>query len=104
MDNTDPQHLAETIAVQLGITIHHVLCDYDKKWPECLNVIVLKDVNPNKMSSTMRLVGDLGVQRICANIVEQRYAEHLQAIFKNQGFEAAFKESWNVNIATSRWE
>ena len=38
--------------------------------------------------------------RLCANIVEKKYAGR----FKGLGFDEAWKMSWDVNVATVRWE
>ena len=92
-----------TIRAMFGNMVNaDVLAEYDTAYPDCLCVIVLDDVGPQKMSDAVQAALKLGVPRICANVVEKGRDQSVRNGFASGGFQAAWAESWNVNIATVR--
>jgi len=92
------------MAIILKVPPTEVLCDFSAKYPECLEVIVLRDVGPHKMQEAVRAAGDAGVKRVCANVVEEKFSGHIRMFLTASGFPEALKESFRYCIATVRFE
>jgi hypothetical protein len=84
----------------LGLTEEQVPMAFSKEYPECLDMVVLYDVGPAKMSEVMQLLRDKSNEemRLCANIIDWSDAWR----FKGMSFDAAFDLSWNFGVATVR--
>ena len=77
-----------------------VFMGFDKEYPECLEMVVIGDVGPDRMEKVcdlLRKEGE-GKLRLCANIIEKRDAHHFEALSD----EAAFEQAWEFGIATVR--
>ncbi len=88
----------------LGLDPKEIFLGFGKDYPECLCMVVLRDVGPAKMDRVCRMIykrqekgQDL---RLCANIVEKKHG----AKFADLDFDAAWRLSWDLNIATVRAE
>jgi hypothetical protein len=79
-----------------------IYAEFDTEFPECLCVVVLDDVGPEKMHTAVQEALKLGVPRICANVVEKKLAGRVRDAFESGGFKTAWAESWMVNVATVR--
>jgi len=92
--------LRPDIVKLLGIPDGDVLMEFDTKYPECLCMVVLKDVGPQKMEQLCDLIRKRGEEklRLCANVIESADA----AQFRGLSFEAAHNLSWDFCVATVR--
>lgn len=78
-----------------------VLTGSDCAHPDCLCVIVLRDVDPEDMNNTLRGVLPVGpFYRACVQIIDQEFADR----FRGLPFEAAWDFSWEVALATVRYD
>lgn len=100
IDYVNVRMLRPRILKILGLSKEEVLMDFSKEYPECLMMVVLTDVGPDKMnevSDYLRKRGN-GKLRLCANIISDGDAKR----FEGLSFEDAEKLSWEVGIATVR--
>lgn len=69
--------------------------------PECLCVIVLRDVKPKRMDDTLRRILPAGqFTRACVQVVEPSLADQIRGL----AFQTAWDRSWDLLIATVRYE
>lgn len=98
------EELQPAIEKALGIPKDEILLGFGDDYPECLCMVVLRDVGPSKMERVVRLIEKrikAGAKlRLCANVVEKKYAGRFKALT----WEGAWKHSWDVNCATVRFE
>jgi hypothetical protein len=73
---------------------------FSDEYPECLCMVVLKDVGPAKMEDVMQLLRDKSNEemRLCANIIDKSNAYR----FAGLSFDEAFELSWSFGVATVR--
>ncbi len=79
-----------------------VFAAFDTELPDCLCVVVLGDVGPAKMSTSIQAALALGVPRICANVIEKEHVGRVRTAHAAGGFKRAWAESWRCSIATVR--
>jgi hypothetical protein len=98
------EELRPEIMRAIDLPPKEVFLGFGDDYPECLCMVVLRDVGPARMTKVVRHIRNrvnAGQElRICANIVEGKH----KAMFNGLDFEAAWKLSWDVNCATVRWE
>lgn len=91
--------MRKQLATDIGADVY---AEFDTKHADCLCIVILKDVGPEKTGTAIRAVLKSGVSRVCANVVEEILAKRVRDAFTLGGFEAAWDESWKVNVATVR--
>lgn len=79
-----------------------ILAEYDATYPECVCLVVLGDVGPERMRKVLDLLRAHEGLRLCANIIEKQDAGMIESEFKLGGFKAAWESSWHVSVATVR--
>ena len=83
----------------LEIPVEDVLFARSPDYPECLSGILLCDVDPSKMRGAVEaVIPNDGFTRVCINVIEKEQAFR----FRDRPFESAWKESWDLCIATVR--
>jgi len=92
--------LRPDIVKLLGLPDSDVLMEFDMEYPECLCMVILKDVGPQKMEKVCDLLRKKGEEklRLCANVIESKDAEQ----FRGRSFRGAYALSWDLSVATVR--
>jgi hypothetical protein len=83
----------------LGISEFDVMMRFGADYPECLEMVVLRDISLSKMEKVGDLLSEMdGGLRLCANIIEKKDAP----LFRGLTDDEIWTESWNYCIATVR--
>jgi hypothetical protein len=94
--------LRPEVVKALGLKEREVYLGFSTEYPDCMRLVVLRDVGEDQMNKVLRIIRKhvkAGAKlRLCANVVQRKFATK----FKGLDFDAAWKLSWNVNIATVR--
>lgn len=98
--------IRQSFAAGLRISLEDVVVGEDPpdprtgdSFPDCLCVIVLRDVDPKLMGDTLRRVLPAGqFTRACVQVVEPGLADQIRGL----PFHAAWDRSWDLLIATVR--
>lgn len=100
IDYVNVRMLQPRITKILGLSKDEVFMEFDKEYPECLMMVVLEDVGPDKMNKVMDYLRKRGNEklRLCANIIGSADAKR----FEGLSFEDALTLSWEVCEATVR--
>lgn len=84
----------------LGLTDGEVVMEYDLEYPECVDMVVLRDVSPSKMDKVCDIIRKAGNEelRLCASIIDKLCARRFDGLSAKQAFDL----SWDYSVATVR--
>jgi hypothetical protein len=93
--------IRKQFAAGLYVHLDDVMVGEAPPHPECLCVIVMRDVDPEDMDTTLRQVLPRGqFTRACVQVIEPDLAYRLRGL----SFAEAWDLSWDLLIATVRYE